>query len=297
MSQAATTAGASDITLREPGNDDVQECARICYEAFGQIDDYHRFSRDFPTVEFAAMVIGGWVQHPNVWGVLAERDGKILGSNYLDQRGPIAGVGPISVDPEAQNSGIGRRLMEAVIERGKDAPGGVRLLQDSFHMRSLCLYQSLEFNVTDPVVIMSGKPRSGPVDGVEVRRLEAGDVDACETLCKRVHGWERTGELRDAMQVFTPFVVVRDGQVAGYVTTGTMWPMAHGVAETEEDMEALLLGVAAQSEEPLSFLAPIRWELYRWALREGLRAVKPMNIMARGPYQEPRGAWFSNVLY
>jgi hypothetical protein len=62
-------------------------------------------------------------------------------------------------------------------------------------------------------------------------------------------------------------------------------------------MEALLLGVAAQSEEPLSFLAPIRWDLYRWALREGLRAVKPMNIMARGPHQEPRGAWFSNVLY
>ena len=53
MSQAATTAGASEITLREPGNDDVQECARICYEAFGQIDEYHRFPRDFPTVEFA----------------------------------------------------------------------------------------------------------------------------------------------------------------------------------------------------------------------------------------------------
>jgi hypothetical protein len=79
MSQAATTAGASQITLREPRDDDVQECARICYEAFGQIDEYHRFPRDFPTVEFAAMVVGGWVQHPNVWGVLAERDGKILG--------------------------------------------------------------------------------------------------------------------------------------------------------------------------------------------------------------------------
>src|SRR6478735_311408 len=218
MTQAATTAGASEITLREPLDDDVQECSRICYEAFGQIDEYHRFPHDFPTVEFAAMVVGGWVQHPNVWGVLAERDGKILGSNYLDQRGPIAGVGPISVDPEAQNSGVGRRLMEAVVERGKDAPGGVRLLQDGFHMRSLCLYQSLGFDVTEPVVIMSGKPRSVPVDGVAV---------------------------------------------------------------SEEDMEALLLGVAAQSEESLSFLAPIRWELYRWALREGLRALKPMNIMAR----------------
>jgi GNAT superfamily N-acetyltransferase len=297
MSRAATTAGASEITLREPADDDVQECARICYESFGQIDDHHRFPRDFPTVEFAAMVIGGWVKHPNVWGVLAERDGRILGSSYLDQRGPIVGVGPISVDPEAQNSGVGRRLMEAVIERGKDAPGGVRLLQDSFHMRSLCLYQSLGFNVTEPVVIMSGKPRSAPVDGVEVRRLEAGDIDACEALCKRVHGWERTGELRDAMQAFAPFVVVRDGEVVGYLTTATLWPMAHGVAVSEEDMEALLLGVAAQSEEPLSFLAPIRWQLYRWALSEGLRAMKPMNIMARDPYQEPRGAWFSNVLY
>ena len=29
--------------------------------------------------------------------------------------------------------------MEAVIERGKDAPG-IRLLQDGFHMRSLSLY-------------------------------------------------------------------------------------------------------------------------------------------------------------
>src|SRR5436309_13226873 len=91
MSQAETTAGASEITLREPGDDDVQECARICYEAFGQIDDHHRFPRDFPNFEFAAMVIGGWVQHPKVWGVLAERDGKILGSNYVDLRGPIAG--------------------------------------------------------------------------------------------------------------------------------------------------------------------------------------------------------------
>ena len=29
--------------------------------------------------------------------------------------------------------------MEAVIERGEDAPG-IRLLQDGFHMRSLSLY-------------------------------------------------------------------------------------------------------------------------------------------------------------
>ena len=32
--------------------------------------------------------------------------------------------------------------MHAVIERGEGSPG-IRLLQDSFHMRSLALYESL----------------------------------------------------------------------------------------------------------------------------------------------------------
>ena len=45
--------------------------------------------------------------------------------------------------------------------------------QDAFHMRSLSLYTSLGFDVTDPCVVMSGKPRSGPVDGVEVEAASA----------------------------------------------------------------------------------------------------------------------------
>jgi hypothetical protein len=37
--------------------------------------------------------------------------------------------------------------------------------------------------------------------------------------------------------------------------------------------------------------------LLRWGLEEGLRLVKPMNLMALGEYQEPRGSWFPSVLY
>jgi hypothetical protein len=73
--------------------------------------------------------------------------------------------------------------------------------------------------------------------------------------------------------------------------------MNHGVAETEEDMKDLLLGAAIAIEEPLAFLVPLRSELFRWSLEEGLRLVKPMNLMALGDYQEPRGAWFPSVLY
>jgi predicted N-acetyltransferase YhbS len=296
MSQAVSTAPATDIKLRPPEPADIDELGRICFEAFGTFHDHHRFPRDFPAIEAAVGLMHVWVPHPSIWGVVAERDGKIVGSNFLDERDPIRGVGPITVDPEGQNAGVGRRLMQAVIERGKDADG-IRLLQDAFHMRSLSLYQSLGFDVKEPVVVMSGKPRSGPVEGVEVRPLTEADLEQAEALCKKVHGFERTNELRDAMHAFAPYVAVRDGEVRAYVTTLSFWPMAHAVAENEADMRALLLGGVAQLDEPIGFLAPIRSGLFPWALSEGLRAVKPMNLMAMGAYQEPRGAWFPNVLY
>ena len=232
-----------------------------------------------------------------VWGVVAEIDGQIVGSNFLDERSPIRGVGPITVAPEGQDSGVGRRLMQAVLERGKKAPG-IRLLQDAFHMRSLALYESLGFDVKEPVAVVAGRPRSEPVSDVEVRPLQEEDLGACEELCARVHGYERTNEVRDAIQAFAPFVALRDGRIVAYATAVSFWPMNHGVAETGDDMKALLLGAAAAVEEPLAFLVPLRSELlFRWCLEEGLRLVKPMNLMALGDYREPKGTWFPSVLY
>ena len=73
--------------------------------------------------------------------------------------------------------------------------------------------------------------------------------------------------------------------------------MAYGVADREEDMQALLLGAAAVVDEPLALLVPVQSGLLRWCLEQGLRGVKPMNVMARGEYQEPQGSWFPSVLY
>jgi GNAT superfamily N-acetyltransferase len=297
MSETTSTAAAEAVTLREVKPEDVEQCARICFEAFGGIDDYHRFPPDFPSVEFAEGMIQAFVgSSPSTWGVVAEVDGRIVGSNFLHEGDPIAGVGPISVDPDHQGGGVGRKLMEAVIERGKGAPG-TRLLQDSFNMLSLSLYASLGFEEREPVVVVSGKPTSGPVEGIEVRPLGEADLDECEALCKKVHGFERTNELRGAMHAFAPFVALRDGRVAAYATTLTFWPMAHGVAETDEDMQALLRGVAAVSDDPVSILVPLRSALFHWCLAERLRSLKPMNLMTLGSYEEPRGPWFPSVLY
>jgi GNAT superfamily N-acetyltransferase len=296
MSDSASAAAVGQVTLREVEPGDAEACAQICFDAFGGIHDHHRFPRDFPVLEAATGLMGMWIPHPQVWGVVAELDGRVVGSNFLDERGPIRGVGPITVDPERQDGGVGRRLMDAVIERGEGAPG-IRLLQDAFNLRSLSLYESLGFDVKEPVAVISGKPRSGPARGVDVRPLDEGDLDECEALCKEVHGFERTNELRDSIQAFAPFVAVRDGRIVAYASSVTFWPMNHGVAESEDDMQALLLGAAAAVEGPIAFLVPLRSNLFRWSLREGLRLVKPMNLMARGEYQEPRVSWFPSVLY
>src|SRR5919109_4569666 len=165
-----TSTAASTVILREATPADLDDCARIVFEAFADIHDHHRFPRDFPSLEAAQGMMAAWIPHPSVWGVVAETDGRIVGSNFLDERDPIAGVGPITIDPKAQNSGVGRRLMEAVIERGSDRRG-IRLVQDGFHMRSLSLYTSLGFDVIAACVVMSGTPSGEPAEGVEVRPL------------------------------------------------------------------------------------------------------------------------------
>src|SRR3954447_16182818 len=163
-----TATATGEVTLRAPEPADRDECARICFEAFGAIHDQHRFPRDFPAIEMAAGMVGMLMSSPHHWGVVAERDGRILGSNFLDGRDPIRGVGPITVDPHAQNAGVGRTLMEAALEHGAEAIG-IRLLQDAFHMRSLSLYASLGFVVKEPVVVVQGTPLSDAPADVEVR--------------------------------------------------------------------------------------------------------------------------------
>jgi len=172
MTDGVSTEG---VTLRPTEPADAAECAQIIFDAFGALHDYHRFQRDFPALEAASGLLNMFIPHPMVWGVVAEIDGRIVGSNFLDERGPIRGVGPITVAPQGQNSGVGRKLMRAVLERGKGAPG-VRLLQDAFHMRSLSLYESLGFDVKEPVALVTGKPRSAPDRRVQARPLEENDL-------------------------------------------------------------------------------------------------------------------------
>lgn len=102
-----------DVTLRPGRPDDAVACGTICYEAFKAIAERHHFVPDFPSAEAAIGIIGTLLSHPGFYGVVAELNGRVVGSNFLDERSTIAGLGPITVEPSVQDRQIGRALMAA----------------------------------------------------------------------------------------------------------------------------------------------------------------------------------------
>jgi hypothetical protein len=180
--------------------------------------------------------------------------------------------------------------MEAVLERSRGTRG-VRLLQDTFNVKSLSLYAALGFDALEFLVVLSGVPRNAAPPGWEIRNLSASDIAGCECLHASVHGYTRTNELRDALETGAPIVALRDGRVRAYMVAPTNWLANHGVAATEEDMQALLLGASQLVRGSISLLMPVRRaDLFRWCLTEGYRAIRPMTLMTVGEYREPQGS-------
>jgi predicted N-acetyltransferase YhbS len=285
----------SAVALRRAVPADIPECGRILYEAFATLAIRHGFPPDFPTVAVATGCMRGLVRNTGFYGVVAERAGRIVGSTFLDERGTISAIGPVSVDPAAQDGGIGRTLMGAMLQRAAErhAPG-IRLLQISYHNRSLSLYAKLGFDVRETFAAMYGEPLRLALPGHTVRPATPEDEAACNALCVRVHGHDRAGEVGHAVDRGKARVVERLGRITGY-STGISY-FNHAVAETNDDLEALI-GAAPHLEQP-GIVVPLgNAELFRWCLAHGLRVFFVMNMMTIGLYQEPRGAYLASVGY
>jgi predicted N-acetyltransferase YhbS len=285
----------NDVLIRPATPQDISSCAKICYTAFCTINSEHNFPCDFPNPEPAHGVINAMFSAPGFYCVVAESNGQILGSNCLDERSIIHGIGPITVDPHAQNRGVGRKLMQAVLDRSREqGAAGVRLVQAAFHNRSLSLYASLGFEIREPLAVMQGRIRERSLPGCTVRPAAAADVPECNALSYRLHGFDRGADLVHSIQQGSALVVERSGRITAY-TSGLAF-FGHSTAESNQDLQALL--VSAESFGGAGILLPTRnTELFRWCLSNGLRVVEPMTLMSTGLYSEARGAWLPSILF
>jgi GNAT superfamily N-acetyltransferase len=283
------------ITIRKGETDDAGECGRICYEAFRAIAQAHNYPPDFPSVEIAQGLMRMILGHPGFYGVVAEQNGKIIGSNFLDERNSISGVGPITVDPAVQNTGTGASLMRAVMERSAERKfAGIRLVQTAYHCRSLSLYSKLGFDIREHLSCFQGRPIGQTLPGYNVSAATEDDFSACNALCLSIHGHHRGGELTDAIKQGTARVVERSGRIRGYTTQIAFF--GHAIGETTDDLKALI-GAADAFVGP-GFLVPSRNSaLMRWCLGNGLRVVHMDTLMTIGLYNEPKGAYLPAIHY
>lgn len=282
------------FSLRTSRLTDAPASGRICYEAFRAVSGEHNFPPDFPSEDAARELLSSLLSRTDVYSVIAECDGRIIGSNFLWKDTTIAAIGPLTIAPHAQNREVGRGLMLNVLKHAaQERFAGVRLVQAAFNSRSLALYTKLGFNVREPLANLQGPALGLVISGYAARRARNEDQDDCDRLCRKIHGHDRSRELRRAIEQGTATVVEHGDRITGYATL--IGFSGHAVGESNEDLKALI-GAAETFAGP-GFLLPTRnGELFRWCLEHGLRVVQPMTLMSLGLYNQPSGAFLPSIL-
>ena len=268
----------------------VPALAKICFDAFGTLHRRHGVEPDFDSVKTAAMVVGMFASRPDFAGFVATDGAEVLGSNFIGFSDPVAGVGPITVRPEAQSRGVGRALMIAVMDEARRrGVTRVRLLQEAINTTSLSLYTKLGFDWRDGCALM--RPAPAAADDPRVRPLVAGDLANIDRISTSQYHTTRRNEVEMFLKNGLPgFVLERDGRAAGYYFPGLI---GHGFAEKVDDLAALV-GHAARNVPPPfhKALVPLSEnELHRALLSRGCRTIKLLNYMTMGEWKAPVGAW------
>ncbi len=274
--------------------DDAEKLGDICYRAFDDVSRRHGFETDFDSPAMAQMILSGLIRDEHCYSVTALENGEPVGSNFIETPDDVGAIGPISIDPERQGQGIGRALMEDVLQHAREnGIERVRLMQDSFNMQSLSLYASLGFDTKVGAALLA----PAPIDVPEVRPATADDMEAVERLSGEIYGVSRRREV-EAMAggPFKPFVYEKSGRVVAYFIPGLI---GHGVGETEEVLVATVLGATKGLDGMFAraFCPLTEGAMFRRFLAAGCKVQKVMNLMTLGPYEEPQGPWMPSVLY
>jgi predicted N-acetyltransferase YhbS len=289
------------LIIRPIEQNDAVSCGMIGYDAHRTVSSAHGYPSEQPSEEFAIGLIRQLLGNSNSWSVLAEREGKVLGSIFLHKfpPSPVAVIGPLTVHPSAEDGGVGTMLMDAAITQArKQNHNQIRLVQSPSHIRSFVLYTKCCFALREPLFLMQGQPpkerynrrRNGNVRPVR----DDNDISVCNELCKSAYGFSREMELRQAFDQGVATMIERDGVIAGYAAGIGIF--GHAVAKSNEDLKALIANASAILGP--GFFAPARnYEVIRWLLENGFQISWPANLMTIGTYKEPLTPFLTSLAY
>ncbi len=279
----------------------AEQAGQIAYEAFKDIADRHGFDPAFPSPAFATLVVRLLIQTESVNSYLYLAGGEPAAINFGDERDEVVGVGPVAVALKHQGKGLGRAVMEALLDDAeRHGLRSVRLLQAAYNMISFSLYAELGFDVKDALANFAGRPRPEEPAVDQARDARPEDRDALDALCREVLRYSRRRDI-ERMSMFAPPVVVeRDGRIVAYACRfpGEEAILGHGVALDAQAMRDLLIGAHRLTGTPLRFSMPVsQADTVRWCLASGMRLKEIDTYMVRGEYEPPAGLWFPSAFY
>jgi len=288
------------VSIRPLVETDAEICGKIGFRAHNAVSSAHGYPSEQPSEEYAIGLIRTLLENPNSYGILAEKDTRILGSIFLHKfpPSPIAVIGPLTVDPAAEGGGVGGTLMNAAVSYAHSQNyEHVRLVQSPSHIRSFVLYTKSGFTLREPLFLMQGNALNENSDkkDLKLHKIETDeDVLECNRLCIQVHGFAREGELRQAMSQGVAIEIESEGKILGY--SAGLGLFGHSIASSNDVLKELIarsIGITG----PGFFVPAKNREIVMWLLEQGFIIQWPANLMTLGPYMEPTLPFLPSLAY
>jgi GNAT superfamily N-acetyltransferase len=194
MSSQQTATEALDVSIEQLREGDLAEADRIFRLAFGTflgLPDAAQFDQG------AEFIRARWSADPSAT-FAAKIQGKLAGTNFGTNWGSVGFFGPLTVHPDYWDRGIGKRLMEPIMDLfsrwGTTHMGLFTFAQSQKHVG---LYQRFGFWPRFLTAIMS-KPVT-QTEKSSAQLLSALSADEREAVLKAAN--EMTGEIFDGLKV------------------------------------------------------------------------------------------------
>ena len=276
---------------------EVARVASIFRDSFNDLYERRGFGPIVADVSVGRVIAETYLVHDPEHCLVVEFDGRLAGSAFLHPRGPVAGIGPVTIEPRMQGRGLGRALVGALCERAdRLAIPSTRLIQDAFNENSFALYARLGFRPQRVLSRASFLPVRAPALR-ETRAARAGDLDAIAALEEDLLGFSRRRDYALLRRVGEVFILPGSGGVegwAGRIVRGSVAVLGPVLSRRVEGMRRLIdegsgdlpagtevrLLVPADIPDALDMLSP-----------RGLEVHSLCNYMVRGTFGGIRGCY------
>ncbi|SAK61694.1 N-acetyltransferase GCN5 [Caballeronia fortuita] len=275
---------------------------------------YRPFTTDDIAAAHALSVEAKWPHRADDWrfvldagaGFIAQDGGRVVGTALFWKYGDGGGsLGMVIVAPDCQGKGIGRKLMELLLDALGEritmlhaTPAGEPLYARLGFERigAIHQHQSADFTV----------PRIDLAQGERLREIEPRDTATLIALASRASGFDRSALLPALLDVARGVVLERDGDVLGFAlirefgrghAIGPVVSVTHD-GQHARRAQALIAHWLAHNEDRFTRIdTPDESGLSAWLGDIGLKRVDTVVKMARNgtPPHDPSVVQFAIV--